>query len=126
MSALLLDTGPVVASLDRSDSHHAWTLRRFVSIQGHVLTTGAVITEAACFLQDVRDGIPRLFDLIESLRVQVWDCFSTEKLRAAETLMCRNPSNFGENGASEKSCAIPSAPSIVRRNSWKTIGKSRR
>jgi predicted nucleic acid-binding protein len=87
MSALLLDTGPMVASLDRSDSHHAWVMQRFATIEGRVITTGAVVTEAACFLQDVRGGIERLFDLIESLRVQIWDCFSMEALRAAEALM---------------------------------------
>jgi uncharacterized protein len=84
MSALLLDTGPLVASLDRSDPHHEWVMQRFASIQGHVVTTGAIITEAAYFLQDVEDGIRRLVDLIDTLKVETWDCF------AIPVLYCRD------------------------------------
>src|SRR5258708_12282302 len=89
MSALLLDTGPVVASLDRSDPHHEWVMQRFSAIQGRVITTGAVITEAAFFLQDVRDGTPNLIALVEALRLEIWDCFGIEALRSAERLMAR-------------------------------------
>lgn len=87
MSALLLDTGPIVASLDRSDPHHEWVMQRFASIRGQVLTTGAVVTEAAFFLQDTTGGIRRLVDLIDTLRVDIWDCFGITVLRAAERLM---------------------------------------
>jgi predicted nucleic acid-binding protein len=87
MSTLLLDTGPIVASLDRSDPYHEWVMQRFASIRGHVLTTGAIVTEAACFLQDIRGGIQGLVDLIEMLRVEIWDCFGLGLLRSAEKLM---------------------------------------
>jgi len=87
MSALLLDTGPMVASLDRRDPHHEWVMQRFTSIRGRVLTTGAVLTEAACFLQDVRGGMRHLVGLIERLRVEIWDCFNIGVLRSAERLM---------------------------------------
>jgi uncharacterized protein len=89
MSPLLLDTGPVVASLDRSDPHHQWVMQRFSAIQGRVITTGAVITEAAFFLQDVRGGTPNLVALVEALRLEIWDCFGIEALRSAERLMAR-------------------------------------
>ena len=87
MSALLLDTGPIVASLDRSDPHHRLVMQRFSLIRGHVLTTGAVVTEAACFLQETTGGIERLVDLIDRLRVEIWDSFSLEVLRSAEKLV---------------------------------------
>lgn len=89
MSVLLLDTGPLIASLDRSDSYHDWVMRRFSSIQGRVVTTGAVITEAAFFLQDVRDGTRNLIALIEALRLEVWDGFNIQALRSAERLMAK-------------------------------------
>lgn len=87
MSAVLLDTGPIVASLDRSDPHHEWVMQRFSSIRGHVLTTGAIVTEASFFLQDATGGIERLVDLIDRLRVEIWDCFSLQILRSAEKLV---------------------------------------
>jgi predicted nucleic acid-binding protein len=85
--ALLLDTGPLVASLDRGDPHHPWVVQRFASLQGRVLTTGAVITEAAFFLQDVRSGVRNLVALLDALRVEIWDCFNLAQLHSAEKLM---------------------------------------
>jgi uncharacterized protein len=87
MKPLLLDTGPVVASLDRSDPQHEWIMWRFTSIRGRVVTTGAIITEAAFFLQDIRDGIRNLIALVEALGIEIWDCFATETLHSAERLM---------------------------------------
>jgi uncharacterized protein len=87
MNAVLLDTGPIVASLDRSDPHHEWVMQRFSSIRGRVLTTGAIVTEASFFLQDATGGIERLVDLIDRLRVEIWDCFSLQILRSAEKLV---------------------------------------
>ena len=46
MSAVLLDTGPLVATLDRRHPQHDWVMQRFASVTGGVLTTGAVISEA--------------------------------------------------------------------------------
>ena len=87
MSAVLLDTGPVVASLDRRDPQHQWVMQRFASVTGRVLTTGAVITEATFFLQDIRGGIRHLTGLIEALQIEIWDCFRLDRLHAAEKLM---------------------------------------
>lgn len=57
MKPLLLDTGPLVALLDRNDSYHGWIAPRFGSLTGPLVTSGAVVTEATFFLQDVKDGI---------------------------------------------------------------------
>jgi uncharacterized protein len=84
-----MDTGPLVACLDRSDPYHDWVMQRFSFIQGRVLSTGAVITEAAFFLQDVRDGTRSLIALIEALRLEIWDCFTIRALRSAEGLMAK-------------------------------------
>jgi predicted nucleic acid-binding protein len=99
MSAVLLDTGPVVASLDRRDPHHGWVMQRFALVTGRVLTTGAVITEAAFFAQDIPDGIQRLIQLIDTVRIEIWDCFQLEQLNAAARLMARyadTPMDFAD------------------------------
>jgi len=99
MSPSLLDTGPVVALLDRKDPHHEWVSPRFNGLQGRLVTTGAVVTEATFFLQDVRDGILRLFELLANPRVEIRDSFQPLQLRAAAALMDRyadTPMDFAD------------------------------
>jgi uncharacterized protein len=87
MSVVLLDTGPIVASLDRRDPRHEWVMRRFNPIKGQMITTGAVMTEVTFFLQDIKGGIRHLVEFFETLQVEIWDCFRVEGLRSAEKLM---------------------------------------
>ena len=87
MKAILLDTGPVIAILDRRDSHHEWMLPRFAQLQGRLVTTGAVVTEATFFLQDIKDGILRLFEFLEAPHVEIRDAFTQPRLHSAATLM---------------------------------------
>ena len=51
---LLLDTGPLVAFLDRRDVYHRWAHERFANTYSPLLTCESVISEA-CFLTR---GIP--------------------------------------------------------------------
>jgi len=46
---VLLDTGPLVAYLDRSEQFHAWAVERFRQCTSPLLVCEAVLTEA-CFL----------------------------------------------------------------------------
>lgn len=43
----ILDTGPLVAAWNASDSHHAWALNLFREFKGPFHTTEAVLTEVA-------------------------------------------------------------------------------
>ena len=49
MSAVLLDTGPLVAYLDRGQEHHAWVVEKFEEFTVPWWVCEAVLTEA-CFL----------------------------------------------------------------------------
>jgi uncharacterized protein len=49
---LVVDTGPLVALLDRSDPHHRWALETFESLAPPYFVCDAVLTEASHFLGD--------------------------------------------------------------------------
>jgi predicted nucleic acid-binding protein len=62
---VLLDTGPLVAFLNRRDTWHDWSLDLFGRIRPPLLTCEAVLSEAAFLLrQDVR-GADGLLALVE-------------------------------------------------------------
>lgn len=50
MARALVDTGAVVALVNRADRHHAAAVDWFRSFRGQLLTTDAVVTEAAYVL----------------------------------------------------------------------------
>jgi uncharacterized protein len=99
MKPLILDTGPVVALLDRKDPHHEWVSPRFARVAGPLVTTGAVVTEASFFLQHVKDGIARLCEFLAHPQVRIFDSFQLSGLRAAAILMHRyadTPMDFAD------------------------------
>jgi uncharacterized protein len=61
----ILDTGPLVGSLDRDDQWHAWAAIQFSAIQRPALTCEAVISEACFLLRDVPDARQKVFTLVE-------------------------------------------------------------
>ena len=63
MRRVLLDTGPLVAWLDRDDAHHAPVKRWMTAFQGELLTTWPVVTEA-CHMVPER-AAPMLLRWIE-------------------------------------------------------------
>lgn len=50
MASALLDTGPIVALINRSDSHHQRALKFFQNYRGQLWSTEAVLTEVAYVL----------------------------------------------------------------------------
>jgi predicted nucleic acid-binding protein len=52
MEMLLTDSGPLIALLDSSDSHHEWAVEQFSHFSGTLVTCEGAITEATHLLQD--------------------------------------------------------------------------
>jgi predicted nucleic acid-binding protein len=48
----LVDAGPLIALLDRSDRHHGWAKERFEAHEGALLTTWPVLAEVCHFLPE--------------------------------------------------------------------------
>jgi predicted nucleic acid-binding protein len=87
VSTWLLDTGPLVAALNRGDPHHARCAAALGEFAGTLLTTGAVVTEAMHFLGGQAEGAEALAGLLDDAQVNVRDCFGPAQLHAAARLM---------------------------------------
>lgn len=88
MNACLLDTGPLVALLDRSEPEHNFVSDFMSCLRGpRLITTGAIVTEAFYFLSEIRDGPPSLASFLEASGTQVRDVFTPDALVRAVELM---------------------------------------
>ncbi len=87
MSPWLLDTGPLVAALNRRDPAHSRCTAALAAFTGPLWTTGAVVTEAMHFLSGVATGAETLTELLDDAQVDIRNCFSQTQLRAAARLM---------------------------------------
>ena len=83
----LLDTGPLVAALNRRDSQHARCAAALASFSGTLITTGAVVTEAMHFLGGLPDGAATLAGFLDEAQAEIRDCFAAPQLRACSQLM---------------------------------------
>jgi predicted nucleic acid-binding protein len=83
----LLDTGPLVAALNRRDPQHARCAAALASFSGTLITSGAVVAEAMYFLGALPDGAETLVGLLDDAQVDIRDCFGSTQLHAAARLM---------------------------------------
>ena len=75
---VLLDTGPLVALIDRRDYHHSWVTTELATIQPPLLSCEAVISEAWFLLQRVSNGRETLVGLLKSQQILVAFHFNEE------------------------------------------------
>lgn len=60
----LVDTGPIVAFLNRRDHHHGWAVDTLASIQAPLLTCEAVLSEAVYLVRRVPHGPENVMELV--------------------------------------------------------------
>lgn len=60
----LVDTGPIVAFLNRKDRHHRWAVEIFSTIRAPFLTCEAVLSEAAYLLRRLAGGPEAVMELL--------------------------------------------------------------
>ena len=68
---VLLDTGPLVAYLNRNDRHHAWAVERWSALFDPLSTCEAVLSEAMFLLQSDGADVEPLLRLVERRIVRV-------------------------------------------------------
>lgn len=62
---VLLDTGPLVAFLDRKDRYHDWSLAVWDEIQPPLLTCESVLSEACFLLRESEGDETAVLELVE-------------------------------------------------------------
>jgi uncharacterized protein len=68
---VVLDTGPLVALLNRRDRYHRWTTEQWVDVEPPVLTCEAVLTEACFLLRKSPGGPAAVLELVGRTVVKV-------------------------------------------------------
>lgn len=69
--AILLDTGPLVASLDRRDAYHEWAMKQLDGVTHPLLTCEPVLTEACFLVRHLPCGCESVLELIDRKIIQV-------------------------------------------------------
>jgi hypothetical protein len=87
VSPWLLDTGPLVAYLDRSDPAHTQVATCLDAYTGPLCTTGAVVTEGMHLISADPSGPTLLAEFIESAGVIISQCTQSSHLKRAVALM---------------------------------------
>jgi predicted nucleic acid-binding protein len=87
MKALLVDTGPLVAYLDRTDPAHGNVAQSLGTFRGTLFSTSAVITEAIYLLKDYSQGPRRLAEFVQAANVHVFEATQAHQLLSAAALI---------------------------------------
>lgn len=69
MSVVLLDTGPLVAFLNRRDDFHEWAKEQLDLVAPPLLTCDAVLAEACYLLRDLPGGNVAVMQMIERRQI---------------------------------------------------------
>lgn len=83
---IVLDTGPLVALLNRRDAFHGWSVEQASKLSPPFFTCEAVVAEAHFLLAGVHQGNNRLIDLIGSGRLDLTFSFSIHSERVGELM----------------------------------------
>jgi len=84
---MLLDTGPMVATLDRSDPAHTRSREALFAFRGQLWTTSAVVTEAMHLVKGDSKGPRRLVEFIGASNLRIEECSALPDLDRAVLLM---------------------------------------
>jgi len=66
MRRAIVDTGPLVAFLDRAEQHHPWVIEQIDELQPPLLVCEPVLAEAMHLLAKFTRGQDALFELLEN------------------------------------------------------------
>jgi hypothetical protein len=82
----LIDAGPLIGLLDRSDQWHDWSRETLVILDEKLATTETAVAEACHRLRRLRPALAELIRMIEEERVLLVPVLSAHPARVAELL----------------------------------------
>lgn len=88
MPSALLDTGPLVAFVNRHDRYHDWAKRAWNQIESPLLTCEAVIIEACFLLRTIHLGHETVLSMVTDEIIQI-PFQMTEEVARIKELMTR-------------------------------------
>jgi predicted nucleic acid-binding protein len=68
---VIIDTGPIVAFLNKSDYYHDWALTQFSQLNPPFFTCESVISEVCFLLRNAENGIKNVLKLLERDLIQI-------------------------------------------------------
>ena len=86
MTRVVIDTGPLVALLNRSDRHHTWVREVLDAIEPPIFTCEPVVSEACFLLARLHGGQNTLLELLSNEIVKI-DFRMSAEFDALRTLM---------------------------------------
>lgn len=84
---VIVDTGPLVAFINRREQLHKWVIAELATINQPLLTCEAVITEACFLLRNVYGGEEALISLVETGKIQLPFHLDEETVAVRELLV---------------------------------------
>jgi predicted nucleic acid-binding protein len=69
--SVLVDTGPLVAFLNRNDTWHAWAKHQLAEIVPPLLTCESVISEVCFLVRNLKGGSGAMVELVERSLVEI-------------------------------------------------------
>lgn len=84
---VILDTGPLVALINRREPRHEWVKHQLMRIQPPLFTCEAVISETVLLLQHVHNGIQTLKGLLETKSIYIGFQFNSEVEQVTDLLV---------------------------------------
>jgi predicted nucleic acid-binding protein len=83
---VIIDTGPMVAFLNKSDRYHDWALQQFSQLKPPFLTCESVISEACFLLRNNEQGVQNTLSMLKRNLLQI-DFDVQAEIAAVQSLM---------------------------------------
>ncbi len=62
---VIIDSGPIVAFLNKSDQYHSWAINQFSQLKPPFYTCESVLSESLFLMQYINNGTAKMIELIE-------------------------------------------------------------